>query len=97
MSSPFLLIPISGSGLASLDEAWQEAKQDLTTLIIEEMDMGTWVCAECGADIVYPGAVCIEDEYHKGQIRREDWERKERRKEVAQQDIKDLFGPKDMR
>jgi len=98
MDLSFPLIPVPGNRFASSNEAWEEAAKYLAILVIEDMEANMiWVCAECGADIVYPGDVCLEDEYHQGQIKREDWEAKERRKEVAQQDIEDMFGPKDMR
>jgi len=59
-----------------------------------------WVCAECGSDLEYcwPGHwACAKDKKHFGQIKKEDWERKEALHEVAQQDIRDMFGPEDMR
>lgn len=96
MSFPLTSLP--GKQSASSDDAWQGTKQNLAALIIEQMEVDmTWVCAECGAPLIYPSALCSEDKTHRGQVKEEDFWRKQRRKEAAQQDIADLFGPKDLR
>ena len=69
----------------------------------------TWVCAECGGDFLFHGHIvkdgvivgqdirCSKDESHQGQMKLEDFEARRERKEVAQQDLEDLFGPPDLR
>lgn len=101
MDLSFPLIPVPGRQYVSLTDAWQGAKQALAALIILwlEEDMA-WVCAECGGDLIYPDVRCIKDETHRGQMKLEDFEAKQERKEVMEREAKEavelLFGPRDL-
>lgn len=100
MSFPLILVPARQS--ISSNEASQRATKHLAILIIEYMEANmTWVCAECGGELIYPGGYCINDETHRGQMKLEDWEARQERREVIEREgseaVELLFGPPDLR